>query len=202
MDNKVIVLVTIILMCLNCQKCQQFHNFSRIGMPSRISKIALWRCSLNVFVIVLVSVFVFVIVFFVGHVMSPNQSEQMSERSQVFKMKVFSKSLCLRFFVGQVMFFYYTDQMSQRSQISKIALWRCSLNVFVFFVGQVMFSHQSEQISQRSQVCSKIKRGAGLFSINWVKNHKFVLHASHPLRLPSLLLPCFFRLVSTWVLLK
>ena len=105
-------------------------------------------------------------------------------------------------FFGQVMFFYYTDQMSQRSQISKIALWRCSLNVFVFFVGQVMFSHQSEQISQRSQVCSKIKRGAGLYSINWVTNHKFVLHASHPLRLPSLLLPCFFRLVSTWVLLK
>ena len=95
-DNKGIMIVTII-MNLNCQKCQQFHNFSRIGMPYRISKIALLRCSLNVFVIVLVFVFVFVIVFFVGQVMSPLQSEQMSERSQVFKVKVFSKSLCPRF---------------------------------------------------------------------------------------------------------
>ena len=35
------------------------------------------------------------------------------------------------FLLGQVMFCYHSDQMSQRSKVSKIALWRCSLNVFV-----------------------------------------------------------------------
>ena len=42
--------------------------------------------------------------------------------------------VCLRccLFVGQVRFSHHSDQMSQRSEVSKIALWRCSLNVFVF----------------------------------------------------------------------
>ena len=38
------------------------------------------------------------------------------------------------FFVGQVMFSHHPDQMSQRSKVSKIALWRCSLNVFVIVI--------------------------------------------------------------------
>ena len=29
---------------------------------------------------------------------------------------------------------HHSDQMSQRSQVSRVALWRCSLNVFVFFI--------------------------------------------------------------------
>ena len=48
------------------------------------------------------------------------------------------------FLLGQVMFCYHSDQMSQRSKVSKIALWRCSLNVFVIvfvivFVFAVVF---------------------------------------------------------------
>ena len=42
--------------------------------------------------------------------------------------------------VDQVMFPHHSDQMSQRSQVSRVALWRCSLNVFVFvFVFVVVF---------------------------------------------------------------
>ena len=36
--------------------------------------------------------------------------------------------------VGQVMSPHHSDHMSQRSQVSKIALWRCSLNVFVIVI--------------------------------------------------------------------
>ena len=41
--------------------------------------------------------------------------------------------LCLRrcLLVGQVIFSHHSNQMSQRWKVSKIALWRCSLNVFV-----------------------------------------------------------------------
>ena len=39
--------------------------------------------------------------------------------------------LCCCLFVGQVMYSHRSDQMSQRPKISRIALWRCSLNVFV-----------------------------------------------------------------------
>ena len=43
----------------------------------------------------------------------------------------------LVFFVGQVMFSHHSDEMSQRSKVSEIALWRCSLNVFVIFIVMV-----------------------------------------------------------------
>ena len=42
--------------------------------------------------------------------------------------------LCHCLFVGQVMSSHHYDQMSQRSQVSRVALWRCSLNVFVFVI--------------------------------------------------------------------
>merc|ERR1711956_129384 len=60
--------------------------------------------------------------------------------------KVFSKCICLchclclciclchYLFFGQVMSPHHSDQMSQRSQVSRVALWRCSLNVFVFVI--------------------------------------------------------------------
>ena len=67
-------------------------------------------------------------------------------------LKVFSKCichchclclcLCHYLFVGHVMFSHHSDYMSQRSKLSKIALWRCSLNVFVIvfvFVFVVVF---------------------------------------------------------------
>ena len=41
-------------------------------------------------------------------------------------------------FYGQVMSTHHSDQMSQRSQVSRIALWRCSLNVFVFVIVVVV----------------------------------------------------------------
>ena len=42
--------------------------------------------------------------------------------------------LCLCLLVGHLMSPHHSDQMSQRSQVSRIALWRCSLNVFVFVI--------------------------------------------------------------------
>ena len=91
-----------------------------------------------------------------------------SNVSNIAFLKVLSKCIChclchchchcacLRrcLFAGQVMFSHRPDQMSQRSKVSKIALWRCSLNVFVFvFVflfanGQVMFSHDPHQFCE------------------------------------------------------
>ena len=55
------------------------------------------------------------------------------------------------FVFGQVLPPHHADQMSQRSKMFRIAIWRCSLNVFVFF-GQVMSPHHFDQMSQRSQV--------------------------------------------------
>ena len=74
--------------------------------------------------------------------------------------------LCHCLFFGQIMSPHHSDQMSQRSKVSRIALWRCSLNVFVsvivfvfvfvpvivFFFGQFMSPHHSNQRSQRSSV--------------------------------------------------
>ena len=42
--------------------------------------------------------------------------------------------ICRCPFVGQVMFSHHSDEMSQRSKVSEIALWRCSLNLFVIFI--------------------------------------------------------------------
>ena len=36
--------------------------------------------------------------------------------------------------VGHVMSPHHTDKISQRSQFSRIAVYRCSLNVFVFVI--------------------------------------------------------------------
>ena len=65
------------------------HHSEQMFQRSQVSRIALRRCSQNVFVFVIVFVFVFVFVFvivfvnFFGHVMSSHHSEQMSQRSQV-----------------------------------------------------------------------------------------------------------------------
>ena len=42
--------------------------------------------------------------------------------------------LCRCIFDGQIIFSHHSEQMSQRPQVSKIALWRCSLNVFVIVI--------------------------------------------------------------------
>ena len=95
-----------------------------------------------------------------GHVFSSlwsnvSKVKSLKDRS----LKVFSKCICHCLclclsscpFVGQVRFSQHSDQMPQRSKVSKIALWRCSLNVFIIvfclsscpFVGQIKFSQHS-----------------------------------------------------------
>ena len=59
------------------------HPSDQMSQRSQVSRIALRRCSQNVFVFVIVFVFVFVFVNFFGHVMSSHHSVQMSHRSQV-----------------------------------------------------------------------------------------------------------------------
>ena len=82
---------------------------------------------------------------FVGQVLSPYHSDQMSQRSQVSRIALWWSSLNVFVFVivfvfvfvsffGQVMSPHYSDQMSQRSQVSQIPLWWSSLNVFVFVI--------------------------------------------------------------------
>ena len=58
-----------------------------------------------------------------------------------------SLSLYLYFslsFFGQVMSPHHSDQMSQRSQVSRIALWWCSLNVFVFVISLSLYLSLSQ----------------------------------------------------------
>ena len=96
---------------------------------SQVSRIALRRCSQNVFVFVIV--FVFVFVNFFGHVMSSHHSEQMSQRSQVSRMALNRRGSKNVFVIVFVFVFVF---------------------VFVNFFGHVMFSHHSDQMSQWSQV--------------------------------------------------
>ena len=108
----------------------------------------------NVFVIVIV--FLFLVVFLlVGSCFLITLFKYLNDRS----LKAFSKCICHCLclclsscpFVGQVRFSQHSDQMPQRSKVSKIALWRCSLNVFIIvfclsscpFVGQIKFSQHS-----------------------------------------------------------
>ena len=77
-----------------------------------------------------------------GHVFSSLWSNV--SKAKNLSLGVFSKCICHRhciclrlcccLFVGQVMFSHRSDQMSQRPKVSKIALWRCSLNVFVIVI--------------------------------------------------------------------
>ena len=120
---------------LNCQVNKDCHEFrfsivKNVSQMSQVSKIALWRCSLNVFFIVIVFVLVFVIVFF-GQVMSSHHSYPMSQRSQVSRFALWRCSLNV--FVFGIVFVF----------------------VFVIFIGQVMSPHHSDQMSQRSQVWSQ-----------------------------------------------
>ena len=115
---------------------------------SQVSRIALRRCSQNVFVITL------------------NKCLKGHKSLGLLLGDVLKMSLSLSIFFGYVMSSHHSEQMSQRSKVSRIALRRCSQNVFVFvfvivfvfvfvfvnFFGHVMFSHHSEQMSQRSQV--------------------------------------------------
>ena len=73
---------------------------------SQVSRIALRRCSQNVFVFVIVFVFVFVFVIFFGHFMSSHHSEQMSQRSQVSGVALLRCSLNVFVFVFVIVFVF------------------------------------------------------------------------------------------------
>ena len=91
---------------LNCQVTEivmnsssQLSEMQSVSQMSHVTRIALWRCPLNVFVIVIVFdiVFAFVIVFF-GRVLSPHHSDQMSLKVTSLwdgSLKVLSKCICL-----------------------------------------------------------------------------------------------------------
>ena len=126
------------------------HHFDQMSQRLQVSGFALWMCFLNVFVFIFVFVFgfVFVIVFFwSSHVSSSLWSIVSKVTSlQGRSLKVLSKCICLChchclclclcrcIFLGQVMSPHHYDQMCQGSQVSRIALWRCSLNVFVIVI--------------------------------------------------------------------
>ena len=139
-------------LCLFVGQVRSPHHSDQISQMSQVSRIALWRCSLNVFVfvIVFVFVFVFVIVFFWSLHVSPSLQSNASKIPSIWdrSLKVFSRCICLChclclclchclchcLFFGQVMSPYRPEQISLRTQVSRIDLWRCSLNVFVFVI--------------------------------------------------------------------
>ena len=65
------------------------HYSDQMSQRSQVSRMALWRCSQNVFAFVLVIVFV----IFFGDVMSSHHSDQMCQRSQVSRMAPLGCSL-------------------------------------------------------------------------------------------------------------
>ena len=84
----------------------------------------------------------------VGQVMSPHQSDQISQKSQVSWITIWICSLnvfvfvfvfifFIVFFCGQVIFHHHYDHMSQKSELYRITLWMSSLNVFVFVIVSV-----------------------------------------------------------------
>ena len=125
----------------------QLSALQSVSQISQVSRIALRRCSQNVFVfvivIVIVIVFVFVFVFVIFLVISCllitlNKCLKGQKSLGLLLGGVLKMSLSLSFFVfvfvtffGHVMSSHHSEQMSQRSQVSKIALRRCSQNVFV-----------------------------------------------------------------------
>ena len=99
--------------------------------------------------------------------------------------------LYLSFVFQQVMSPHHSDQMSQRSQYSRIALWWCSLYVYVFasfvlviFFVQIMSPYCCYQMSQRSQISGialwRCSPNAFVFIIVFVfvKGNKVTSHKS------------------------
>ena len=102
------------------------HHSDQMPQRLKVSKIARWKCSLNVFVIeiviVIVFVFVFVVAFF-GQVIFSHHSDQMSQWSRVSKIALPKCSLNVFVIVFVIVFVFFI------------------VSVVVFFVDQVMFSH-------------------------------------------------------------
>ena len=146
------------------------HHSDQMSQRSQFSRIALWRCSQNVFVFVIVIVIVFVFVIFLARsslLITVIKCLKGHKSFRLLSERVLYMCLSLSlFFFGQLMSPHHSDQMSQRSQVSRVALWRCSLNVSVFvfvivivivfvlviFFGQVKSPDHSDQMCQRTQV--------------------------------------------------
>ena len=133
------------------------------SLRSQDSWIALWGCSLNVMVIVIVNLVRSCLLIThchcicLCHCLLLVMSCLPITPIRCLSLLVFSKCRCLCLFVGRVMSPHYSDKMSKRSQISRIVLWGCSPNVIVVvFVivlfGHVMSPHRSDYMSQGSQV--------------------------------------------------
>ena len=111
------------------------HHSEQMSQRSQVSRIALRRCSQNVFVIVIVIVFVFVFVNFLvmscflitlnkflkGHKSLGWLLRGVLKMPLSFSLSL-SLSLSLSIFFGHVMFSHHSEQMSQRSQVSRMAL--------------------------------------------------------------------------------
>ena len=115
------------------------HHSDQMSRKSQVSRIALWWCSLIVFVIVIVFLvrsctLITLIKWVKGHksLWSLFEGVLLMYLSLSLFLSL-SLSLPLSFF-GPVMSPHHSGQMSQRLQVSRIALWRCSLNVFVFVI--------------------------------------------------------------------
>ena len=135
-------------------------------LKGQVFRIALWGCSLNVFVCV--NVFVFVFVSFVGQVISLHLSDQMSLENLF--LKAFSKCICLCLSVGQfVSPMTHSDHTSQRSHVSTIAKCVC-LCLFVSLIPSSLWSNVS-----RSEVSLKMDNVLCLFQnqkvTHWVTEY-------------------------------
>ena len=145
--SKCICLCHCLCLCLCLCHCIFFvqvmspHHSDQMYIRSQVSRMALWRCSLNVFVFVIIFVFVFVfgIVFFWSVRVSSSLWSNVSKVTSLWdrSLKVLSKCICLChclclclcichcLFVGQVNSPHHSDQVSQRSQVSRVTLLLC-----------------------------------------------------------------------------
>ena len=111
----VFVIPFVIVFVFFCQAMSPHHS-DQMYQSSQVSRVALWSCSLNVFVFVIVFVFVFVIVFF-GQVKSPHHSDQTSQRSQGSKVALWRCSLNVFVFVIVFVFVFVIVFLLVRSSL-------------------------------------------------------------------------------------
>ena len=111
---------------------------------------------------------------------------------------VFCICLCRCLFVGQVMFSHHSDHMSKRSKLSKIALWWCSLNVFVIVFVIVFVFAMSIIIIMKIYFV----RNCSLGDLKTTGVHVYHLHSS---LMPNQTLPVAWILllgacfIHTWI---
>ena len=93
------------------------HHSDQMSERSHVSRVVLWGCSLNIFVIVIVLAFV-IVFFWSGHVSSSLWSD-VSHGSQVSGVTLWVCFLNVWVFVSSGR---HSDPMSQRSEVSRTLL--------------------------------------------------------------------------------